>query len=61
MEKEYIRGLPDEPENIRESVQHLLRSKIQYADPMDLTKMLDIPPGTGPLPGVAKIMKLLYP
>jgi hypothetical protein len=37
------------------------RNKIIYADPMDLTKMLDIPPGTQILEGVRDTQKLFYP
>ena len=32
-----------------------------YADPMDITKMLDIPPGTQVLNGVRDMMALFYP
>ena len=34
--------------------------RVIYADPIDLTKMLNIPTGTKELPGVAKILKLFY-
>jgi hypothetical protein len=36
-------------------------NKIIYADPMDLTKMLDIPPGTEVLNGVRDTQGLFYP
>jgi hypothetical protein len=39
----------------------LLNNKIIYADPMDLTKMLDIPPGTEVLNGVRDTQQLFYP
>jgi hypothetical protein len=39
----------------------LLQYAVQYADPMDLTKMLDIPPGTQTLPGVRDVQDLFYP
>jgi hypothetical protein len=56
MEKEYLaylKGLPAAPP--------LFQSEIVYADPMDLTKMLDIPPGTGVLEGVRETQKLFFP
>jgi hypothetical protein len=55
MEKEYLeylKGLPAAPP--------LFQSEIVYADPMDLTKMLDIPPGTGVLEGVRETQKLFF-
>jgi len=39
----------------------LLWNKIIYADPMDLTKMLDIAPGTQVLDGVRDTQRLFYP
>src|SRR5581483_2831920 len=36
-------------------------NRMIYADPMDLTKMLDIPPGTQILNGVRDTQKLFYP
>ena len=39
----------------------LASSRIIYADPMDLTKMLDIPPGTQVLNGVRDTQRLFYP
>jgi hypothetical protein len=36
-------------------------NRIIYADPMDLTKMLDIPPGTQVLDGVRETQRLFYP
>lgn len=39
---------------------HLSSYQIIYADPVDLTKMLNIPPGTHELPGVAKMLNLYY-
>jgi len=37
------------------------QNRIIYADPMDLTKMLNIPPGTQQLAGVRDTQKLFYP
>lgn len=52
MEKEHLRSSPDLPER---------QNKIIYADPMDITKMLDISPGTQVLAGVGETLPLLYP
>jgi hypothetical protein len=38
-----------------------MNNRIIYADPMDLTKMLDIPPGTQVLNGVRDTQRLFYP
>jgi hypothetical protein len=35
-------------------------NRMIYADPMDLTKMLDIPPGTQVLNGVHDTQKMFY-
>jgi hypothetical protein len=51
MEKEFLASRP----SVR--VQHT----IIYADPMDLTKMLNIPPGTQVLDGVRNTQRLFYP
>jgi hypothetical protein len=62
MEKEYVRSLlasqPEEPDG---PLARFARRKIIYADPMDITKMLDIVPGTQVLNGVRDTMQLLYP
>jgi hypothetical protein len=61
MEKEFLRSLPDRPKAVQESVRDALMCDIVYADPMDLTKMLDISPGTQALAGVGESLKLFYP
>lgn len=61
MEKEFLRSLPDQSEVVQESVRIGLKHDIMYADPMDLTKMLDISPGTQVLAGVGESVKLFYP
>jgi hypothetical protein len=48
-------GDPDGP------LARFARRKIIYADPMDITKMLDVTPGTQVLNGVRDTMQLLYP
>jgi len=60
MEKEFLRSLPDQSEAVQESVREALKCDIVYADPMDLTKMLDISPGTQVLAGVGQSLKLFY-
>jgi hypothetical protein len=62
MEKGYVRSLlaasSDEPDG---PLAQFARRKIIYADPMDITKMLNIAPGTQVLNGVRDTMQLLYP
>ena len=60
MEREYtdyVRGLPES----KRSQMLSQSSKVVYADPMDLTKMLDISPGTHTLDGVRVTQALFYP
>ena len=52
MEKEHLRSLANLP---------AMKNRIIYADPMDITKMLDISPGTEVLAGVGETLRLLYP
>jgi hypothetical protein len=61
MEREYLRNLPDLSPEIQARAARAINSKIVYADPADITKMLDILPGTGPLPGVRDTQQLLFP
>jgi hypothetical protein len=57
MEKAYLRSLaPDD-----ELLAQFARRPVVYADPMDITKMLDISPGTQVLNGVRDTLALLYP
>ena len=37
-----------------------MQRPIRYADPMDLTKMLNVPPGTKTLDGVRDLQSLFY-
>jgi hypothetical protein len=60
MECEYLRSLRDKPEAAAELRALVESYHVQYADPMDLTKMLNIPTGTETLPGVAEAMKGFY-
>lgn len=61
MEKAYLRGLQTFPDAQRTAFENSNVAKITYADPMDICKMLDLPPGTEQLPGVAAIHRLIYP
>jgi hypothetical protein len=61
MEKEFLKKLADLPQGMQDAAARAIGSQIVYADPMDITKMLDIPPGTGTLPGVRLTQALLYP
>lgn len=60
MEKQHLQGLDQQPEVIQASVRKALKKPIVLADPVDLTKMLDIPPGLTELQGVASIIKKFY-
>jgi len=61
MEKQFLRSLKEKPVEVREQFLQSLRYPIVYADPMDLTKMLDITPGTQVLDGVRETQELFYP
>ncbi len=61
MEKEFLRSLPLQSKTTQKSVSDALNCEIIYADPMDLTKMLDKSPGTKVLTGVGEYLKLFYP
>jgi hypothetical protein len=61
MEKGYLRTLPTLSPEIRARAVRAISSKIVYADPSDITKMLDILPGTSTLPGVRDTQQLLFP
>jgi len=61
MEKDFLRSLKKQSASVRAEFLAKLNFGIVYADPMDLTKMLDISPGTQVLTGVGQILKLFYP
>ena len=61
MEKEFVRSMGDQPEEVQERFREALECDVVYADPMDLTKMLGIEPGTQVLGGVGEMLKLFYP
>jgi hypothetical protein len=54
MEKDYLRSKAGR--HVRSA-----SNRIIYADPMDLTKMLDVAPGTQPLDGVRETQALFFP
>ena len=60
MEKEFLRGLSELHPAQREAAERALGAPLVLADPMDLTKMLDVPPGTKTLPGVRDALRLFY-
>ncbi len=60
MEKDFLRSLQEKPASVREEFKAQLDYGVVYADPMDLTKMLDIAPGTQVLGGVGEMLKLFY-
>jgi len=69
MEKAFIKYLGTKSTGAKAKLKTALRANfaeaiaypIQYADPMDLTKMLNIAPGTQTLGGVAESQWLFYP
>lgn len=61
MEKAYLRTLAGQEKTADGILTQFARRPIIYADPMDITKMLDIPPGTQVLNGVRDTLALLYP
>ena len=56
MEKESLRGLSQADPSAREAALRALRALVVLADPIDLTKMLDVAPGTQVLLGVASML-----
>ncbi len=60
MEKVELRKLKQQPAYIRQRTEHSLAAPVVLADPIDLTKMLDIPPGLTELQGVASMLMKFY-
>jgi len=58
MEKEYLRTLRKSEKGLPAN---FAPNRIVYADPIDLTKMLDTPPGTGDISGVRDTKGLFFP
>jgi hypothetical protein len=61
MEKDYLREMRKDKKKAAEFKRQLLSHRIIYADPMDLTKILDKAPGTHVLDGVRVTQSLFYP
>jgi hypothetical protein len=60
LETEWMRKLRSLPEDQRESWTKNFATPIVYADPADLTKMLDVAPGTDTLDGVRDFQAFFY-
>ncbi len=60
LEKEFLKRIKIEDFHIQKEFHQRLNFSIQYADPMDLTKMLNIPPGTKTLKGMCDTQTLFY-
>jgi hypothetical protein len=60
MEKVELRKLDQQPAHVRQQIERCLAAPVVLADPIDLTKMLDIPPGLTELPGVASMLLKYY-
>lgn len=60
MEKAEMRKLKQKPEQTRERVERCLAAPMVLADPIDLTKMLDIPPGLSECQGAASMLMKYY-
>jgi hypothetical protein len=60
MEKIELKKLQTQPAHIRLRTEKALAAPVVLADPIDLTKMLDIPPGLTELRGVASMLMKFY-
>ena len=60
MERKYMKYIQSLPELKRRKLIENMRSHVQYADPMNLTKMLNISPGTHILNGVRDFQNMFY-
>ncbi len=60
LEKTELRKLKQQPAYIRQRTERRLDAPLVLADPIDLTKMLDIPPGLSELQGVASMLMQYY-
>lgn len=56
MEKKHLKSVDVNSDRFK----NLLKQGVEYADPMDMTKMLNIPTGTLSLHGAAKMLLLFY-
>ena len=62
IEKVELRRLNEQqqPAHVQQRMEHRLAAPIVLADPIDLTKMLDVPPGLTELRGVAAMLMKFY-
>ena len=60
MEKDFLRKLGQQSAEIRQQVERHLAAPMILADPGDLTKMLDIPPGLEVLQAVGSMLSKFY-
>ena len=60
LEKIELRKLDQQPDNIRLRTEEALAAQVVLADPIDMTKMLDIPPGLTALQGVGSMLMKFY-
>ncbi len=60
MEKTEWRKLSEQPAHVRSRMEQAARAPVILADPIDLTKMLDVPPGLGELRGVGLMLMKYY-
>ena len=60
IEKVELRKLEWQTEHIRRRTENALAAPVVLADPIDLTKMLDIPPGLTALQGVGSMLMKYY-
>jgi len=60
LEKIELRKLKQQPAHIQQRTEYRLAAPVILADPIDLTKMLDIPPGLTELQGVASMLMKFY-
>ena len=61
LEKAFVKNILSSLDESMELKDELKSYSIIYADPMDITKMLNIPPGTHVLDGVRDVQNLFYP
>jgi len=60
LEKANIKKMATFPDHIRLPMERALAAPIVLADPFDLTKMLDIPPGLSEMQGTARMLMKFY-
>lgn len=60
MERTHLQSAQDGNEIAIAAIEKAKKQAVVYADPLDITKMLNIVPGTSTLDGVRDILSLLY-